>query len=207
MFRLQLLMICLILSIPLMLSAQDEPTLPVYATGETWVIVNVPRLNVRSLPSVDDPNSIIHTIIKQGEHFPALAWSQDKEWVLIGISGDTAWVLTSAVLITNPEHLLILGQVSTEEDEAMRRLTAELVAYIKATVGVRDNLNIRLAPGIQNPIIGRIPYLNRAYPLDVFSSGLWYQVEHQGAIGWVSAIYVTFPPGVVSPIFENNAQG
>jgi uncharacterized protein YraI len=207
MFRLHLLIICFIFCIPLTFVAQDEPTLPVYATGETWVIVNVPRLNVRSLPSVDDSDSIIHTIIKQGEHFPASAWSQDKQWVLIQLGGDTAWVLTSAVLITNPENIPILGQVTAEADEAMRQLTAELVAYIRATVGVRDNLNIRLAPGIQNPIVGRIPYLNRAYPLDFVSNGQWYQVEYQGATGWVSAVYVTFPPGVVAPIFTNNAQG
>jgi uncharacterized protein YraI len=207
MVRLRLLMICFILTLPLVLVAQDEPTLPVYATGEAWVIVNTTRLNVRSLPSADDPNSIVHTIIKQGERFPAVAWSQDKEWILIRISGDTAWVLTSAVLITNPENILILGQVTPEEDEAMRQLTAELVAYIRATVGVRDNLNIRLAPGIQNPIVGRIPYLNRAYPLDFISNGQWYQVEYQGTTGWVSAVYVTFPPGVIAPIFTNNAQG
>ena len=207
MFRLKMLMICLLFCISVVIIAQDQPTLPTYATGETWVITNVPRLNVRSLPSAEDPNSIVHTIIKQGEHFPALGWSQDKEWVLIRISGDTAWVLTSAVLITNPENLLIWGEVSPEEDEAMRQLTAELVAYIKATVGVRDNLNIRLAPGIQNPIVGRIPYQNRAYPLDFVSNGQWYQVEYQGATGWVSAVYVTFPPGVVAPLFRNNAQG
>ena len=207
MFRLKLLMICLIFSIPLMLTAQDEPTLPVYATGETWVITNAPRLNVRSLPSADDPNSVVHTIIHQGERYPALGWSQDKEWVLIRISGDTAWVLASAVLITNPGNLIIWGEVTPEEDEAMRQLTAELVAYLRSTVGVRNNLNIRLAPGIQNPIIGRIPYLNRAYPLDVFSSGQWYHVEYQGTRGWVSAIYVTFPHGVIAPVFTNNAQG
>ncbi len=207
MFRLKLLMLCLIFTVPLMLKAQNEPTLPVYATDGTWVIVNVPRLNVRSLPSEEDANSVVHTIIHQGEHYPALGWSFDEEWVLIRISGDTAWVLRSAVLVTNPEQLYIWGEVSPEEDEAMRQLTAQLVAYIKSTVGVRDNLNIRLAPGIQNPIIGRIPYLNRAYPLDVFSSGQWYQVEYQGATGWVSAIYVTFPPGMIAPVFTNNAQG
>ena len=198
---------CLLLCFAVAVVAQDQPTGATYATNESTVTINVPRLNVRSLPSDADPNSIIWTIAIQGERYPALRKSRDGEWVLIRISGDTAWVLRSAVLITNPENLITIGDVTPEEDAAMRELTAQLVEYIKSTVGVRDNLNIRLAPGIQNPIIGRIPYQNRAYPVDLFANGQWYQVEYQGTTGWVSAVYVTFPPGLVAPLINNDAQG
>ena len=207
MSRLQLILGYLLFCVSLVLVAQDQPTLPVYATNESLVIINTSRLNVRSLPSAEDPNSVIHTIVKQGERYPALYWSRDGEWILIRISGDTAWVLASAVLITNPENILTIGEISPEEDEAMRQLTAELIAYIKSTVGVRDNLNIRLAPGIQNPIIGRIPYQNRAYPISLFSNSQWYLVEYQGTRGWVNAVYVTFPPNILRPVITNNAQG
>jgi len=198
---------CLLLCIAVVVVAQDQPTGATYATGDTVVTINVPRLNVRSLPSDTDPNSIIWTIAIQGERYPALRQSRDGEWILIRISGDTAWVLRSAVLLTNPENLVTIGEVTPEEDAAMRELTAQLVEYIKSTVGVRDNLNIRLAPGIQNPIIGRIPYQDRAYPVDLFANGQWYQVEYQGTTGWVSAVYVTFPPGLVAPLINNDAQG
>jgi len=209
MTRLRMLLIsCFILFACLIIVvAQDQPTGAVYATGETTVTINVPRLNVRSLPSDTDPESIVWTIAIQGERYPALRVSRDGEWILIRISGDTAWVLRSAVLVTNPENLLTIGEVSAEEDAAMLELTNQLVDYIKSTVGVRNNLNIRLAPGIQNPIIGRIPYQDRAYPVDLFANGQWYQVEYQGTTGWVSAVYVTFPPGLVAPVINNNAQG
>lgn len=200
--------ILLLLLLTLTVTAQDEPrTGAVYATDAALVVVNTPRLNVRSRPDADDPESIVWTIIHQGERYPALAKTLDEEWILIRISGDTAWVLADAVLLTNPQNIPIFGQVTPEEDEAMRQLTAELVAYIKATVGVRDNLNIRLAPGIQNPLIGRIPYNQRAYPVDLFTYHNWYLVEYQGTKGWVSAVYVTFPPGLVAPLINNNAQG
>ena len=203
--RLALFSLLVILTLPI--TAQDEPTLPVYATGETLIVVNTQRLNVRSRPSDVDPESIVWTIIHQGERYPAIAKTLDEEWILIRISGDTAWVLADAVILTNPELLPIFGQVTPEEDEAMRQLTDELVDYIKSTVGVRDNLNIRLAPGIQNPIVGRIPYNQRAYPVNLFATQNWYQVEYQGTRGWVSAVYVTFPPGSVAPIRDTNAQG
>jgi len=185
----------------------QERTGAVYATGEALVVVNTSRLNVRSRPDADDPESVVWTIVHQGERYPALAKTLDEEWILIRISGDTAWVAANAVILVNPERIPIFGQVTPEEDEAMRQLTAELVAYIKSTVGVRDNLNIRLAPGIQNPIVGRIPYSERAYPVNLFGNGQWYQVEYQGTRGWVSAVYVTFPPGLVAPVIRNNAQG
>lgn len=205
--RVSFMILVLLLSL-LTVTAQDEPrTGAVYATGESYVVVNTSRLNVRSLPSDTDPESKVWTIIHQGERYPAIAKTLDEEWILIRISGDTAWVLADAVLLTNPQNIPIFGQVTPEEDEAMRQLTAELVAYIKSTVGVRDNLNIRLVPGIQSPLIGRIPYDERAYPVDLFAYHNWYQVEYQGTRGWVSAVYVTFPPGLVAPIINNNAQG
>lgn len=202
-----LLLCCLIFSLTLPTIAQDQRTGAVYATGDTVVTINVPRLNVRSLPSDTAPDSIVWTIAIQGERYRALRYSRDEEWVLISISGDTAWVLKSAVLITNPDNIPIIGEITPEEDAAMWELTNQLVDYIKSTVGVRYNLNIRLAPGIQNPIIGRIPYNERAYPRDLFANGQWYQVEHQGVTGWVSAVYVTFPPGMIAPVINNNAQG
>lgn len=208
MFSPRVIFLILMLIISLPLSAQDaERTGAVYATDQALIIVNTSRLNVRSRPDAEDPESIVWTIIHQGERYPALAKTLDEEWILIRISGDTAWVLADAVLLTNPANIPIFGQVTPEEDEAMRLLTEELVAYIKSTVGVRDNLNIRLAPGVQNPIIGRIPYPERAIPIDLFSNGLWYQVEYQGTRGWVSGVYVTFPPGLVAPLINNNAQG
>ncbi len=203
----KLLVSCLLLMMTIPLIAQDQATGAVYATGESVVTINVPRLNVRSEPSDTLYGTVVHTIAIQGERYPAEAFSRDGEWVLIRISGDTAWVLRSAVLLTNPENLPIIGEVTPEEDAAMWALTNQLVDYIKSTVGVRDNLNIRLAPGIQNPIIGRIPYPERAYPVNLFANGLWYQVEYQGTQGWVSAVYVTFPPGLVAPTITNNAQG
>lgn len=204
---LRLTLISLILLITITITAQDVPTGAVYATGETMVVVNTQRLNVRSRPNAEDPESIVWTIVHQGERYPALAKTLDEEWILIRISGDTAWVLADAVMLTNPELIPIFGQVTPEEDEAMRLLTDQLVEYIKSTVGVRNNLNIRLAPGIQNPLIGRIPYNQRAYPINLFANPYWYQVEYQGTRGWVSAVYVTFPPNLVTPIFETGAQG
>lgn len=203
--KLLLIFIAVLCALPII--AQEQPTGAVYATDDSVVTVNVPRLNVRSEPSETLFGTEVHTIVKQGEKFPALALSRDLEWVLISISGDTAWVLRSAVLLTHPEKLRIIGEVTPEEDAAMWELTNQLVDYIKSTVGVRDNLNIRIAPGIQNPIIGRIPYQERAYPVNLFGNGLWYQVEYQGTRGWVSAVYVTFPPGLVAPTITNNAQG
>ena len=208
MIYLRLTLISLIFLIILTISAQEaERTGAKYATDETWVIVNVPRLNVRSEPSETLFGSVVHTIVKQGEHYPALYFSRDGEWVLISISGDTGWVLRSAVLITNPERILTIGEVSPEEDEAMRQLTAELVAYINSTVGVRNNLNIRLAPGIQYPVLRTIPYNDRAYPVYINPRSTWYQVNYKGTVGWVSAIYITFPPGITGPVVNNNAQG
>gem|GEM_PF-2066020 len=202
-----LLLSCLLLSIPLFIHAQEQPTGAVFATSDSVVTINVPRLNIRSLPSDTDPNSIVWRIGIQGERYQALKYSRDEQWVLISVGGDTAWVLRSAVLLTNPDNVRIIGEISPEEDAAMRALTDQLVEYIKSTVGVTDNLNIRLAPGIQNPIIGLIPYQNRANPVNLFANGQWYQVEHEGVTGWVSAIYVTFPPGLVAPLIENDAQG
>lgn len=198
--------ICIFICSSLMLSAQgNPPDLPTYATGETLAVVNAPRVNVRSLPSDTDPESIIHTIIKMGNRYPALAISEDGDWVLIRITGDTAWVSRDALLLTNPEKIRIFGQVTPEEDAAMRELTAQLVAYINSTVGVRDNLNIRFAPGIRNPIVGRIPYNQRAYPLASNNTNTWYQVNYQGTVGWVSAVYVTFPATIRRPVITGSS--
>lgn len=196
------LLLCILLMLTgFAVSAQDTPTLPTYATGETLVVVNTPRLNVRSLPSDTDPDSIIHTIIKRGERYPALAKTEDETWILIRISGDTAWVAANAVLITNPANIPIFGQVTPEQDAAMRELTAQLVAYINSTIWATDNLNIRLLPGTEYQLIGRIPFMDRAYPLYTNYNNTWYQVNYEGTVGWVSALYVRFPPTIVQPVY------
>ncbi len=82
-------------------------------------------------------------------------------------------------------------------------MPTRLIVHERARVspiGDDSPLNVRVAPGTSNEVVGRIPIGGVFYVLDGFECTqryTWYQVEYEGLTGWAAegdnAVYFTEP--------------
>lgn len=168
-----------------------EPA-PQYATELTFLMVAVPRANVRTAPNLITGR--VTTIAKLGERYNIVEQRDseaDGTWFLIEIGGDTGWIFGDIVLLANPD-----GIIEGDDTEASLARTNELAEYINSTVGVRAALRIRRAPSLDSEIIAIIPYGDRAYPIGRNSLNSWILVDYGGVLGWASVFGVVPPPTI-----------
>ncbi len=84
-------------------------------------------------------------------------------------------------------------EVASEEDQPSRTNGEALRAYVTATA-----LNVRLGPGMQNPVVGILLKYDPVTVTDRTQVGktTWYAIEAAGGYvdGWVSGAYLAFGP-------------
>jgi len=113
---------------------------------------------------------------------------------LIQIGGGRGWVSDIGVIVTNPERAIDFDEPRPPSPEFQAELNRQL-SILQGTIGVRVNLNIRSGPGLNFPIIGRIPFDGRAFLLGRNSLNTWFLVNFNGTGGWVSARFALLPNG------------
>lgn len=142
--------------------------------GVNTVTVTANTLNVRSEPRIANN---ITTRITRGQQFAQLAVSDDGRWLEIDLgNGTTGWVNATYV---NAD----IGTTSTDGlTGQMLRSTARLL--------------VRTAPSIDSDAIGLLLRGEDATIIGRSSDGNWWQINDNGRIGWVNAIFVVLSPDV-----------
>lgn len=142
--------------------------------SEDTIIVTANTLNVRSAPRI--ANNITARIAR-GQQFLQLARSEDDRWVQIDLgNGTTGWV--NATFITRNN-----AQVTTDglTGQSLRSTTRLLV---RAEPNIDSDILSLLLSGEDATIIGRS------------ADGNWWQINDNGSIGWVNALFVVLSPQV-----------
>lgn len=175
-----------------------EPVFPApqYATGDIFAIVAVQRANVRNAPSVEEGESVVVNVIKIGERYPVVGYTQEQDWWLLEINGEQAWVSYDGILVTNAEAAANLDGPRFPTDEQIANVNAQ-VAFANATVSVTANLNIRQGPSTGFPILRTIPAEDRVFLQGRNRFATWFLVNYRGTLGWVSSQYVALPQGTL----------
>ncbi|MBZ0301077.1 MAG: SH3 domain-containing protein, partial [Anaerolineae bacterium] len=57
-----------------------------------------------------------------------------------------------------------------------------------------DSLNIRRGPGTSFAVVGKMLFEAQADVLGRDASSVWWQIDYQGVVGWVSARYGRIQP-------------
>jgi uncharacterized protein YgiM (DUF1202 family) len=161
---------------------------PQYATDETLAVVVYPRVNLRSLPSLDGAVADIAII---GDRFPVAAISQDGRWYLVYVNGGQAWISGGSVIVTHPENI---GVIDTEPSPEFVDSINRQVAEAQNQLNVRNNLNIRRGPSTRYNVVAQVPYEDRVTILGRNLYGTWMYVRYNNTVGWVSAEFLAYPP-------------
>ena len=147
---------------------------PTQVVGADTVTVTANTLNVRSEARI--ANNII-TRLARGQQFTQIATSEDGRWVQLDLgNGTSGWVsrayIQASTVVVTTEGLT--GQ--------SLRSTARLLIRTAPTTD-SEALNL-LLNGEDATIIGRS------------DDGNWWQVNANGTIGWVNALFVVLSPDV-----------
>jgi hypothetical protein len=214
-----LFLFAIFLPLPMIAPAQGQyPTFtpttyfppPQYASGETFVLVSVSRANLRTAPSTTE--GIVVGVAVYGERFKvvgifypgeSIVHDVDSEtfvfdeedgesevWFLVEANGGEAWIFGGVVLVSQPDGLPGIERTLTPEEQA--NLDQQL-AEASNSVGVIASLNMHSSPSVDAPVVGTIPYGQRATVVGRNENGTWLYVSYNGVSGWVSVYYI-IPP-------------
>ncbi|MGB7341453.1 MAG: SH3 domain-containing protein [Phototrophicaceae bacterium] len=142
--------------------------------GINTVTVTANTLNVRSEPRIANN---ITTRITRGQQFAQLNVSDDGRWIEIDLgNGTTGWVNATYV---NAD----IGTTSTEG------LTGQ---SLRSTA----RLLVRSEPTIESDALGLLLRGEDALIIGRSADGNWWQINNNGRIGWVNALFVVLSPEV-----------
>lgn len=151
---------------------------PTNYSSTNTVTITANTLNVRSEPRIS--NNII-TRITRGQQFVQIAISEDERWVQLNLgNGSIGWVSASFVS-------------SDTADISIEGLTGQTLRSI-------GRLLIRTSPDRDSETLGLLLRGEDATIIGRSSDGNWWQIDDNGTIGWVNAIFV-----ILSPNFDSTA--
>ncbi|MDQ7034033.1 MAG: SH3 domain-containing protein [Anaerolineae bacterium] len=145
-------------------------------------------MNLRTAPST---SSIVVDIAILGERYPIVGENENGEWLLVESGSGVVWIHFASVVIANPDEV---GRVGESPNKDFVNSVNQQVAFAQATVGVRGALNIRNGAATRFAIIGRVPPTGRVFVQGRNVYGTWVLVNYSGTVGWVSSLYLAFPP-------------
>lgn len=158
-----------------------------YATEEPLASPLVDRLNVRSVPSLEDEVQIIG-VLDYGDIVPVVGRLPDHSWYEVIFRGVRGWVVAELVIITNPDRVPLTG--TDERASYVARVTNNPNVPPANGVRTRDNLNVRAQPALSGALLDVLPADTQAVAVARDEFGLWYLVTYEDGLGWVSSRYL-----------------
>lgn len=171
-------------------------------TGVRIVVVNE-FANVRTVPAIGA--SVLGTVPAGYEFKVVTARSGDGEWVRVDWLGTEGWVnLAPAVvlsgdvnslLVADPRSLPYAGTDGTARAGTTSQTTGPMTGI--ATNGVR----LRSGPSQGYPTIANVFANQQVIVTGRTASNQWYQVIHEGFLGWVFASFIQLnSPGDINAL-------
>ncbi len=155
---------------------------PPAQTGVT-ASVTAFRLNFR-----DQPTTAANIIgkLNRGETFPVVGRTADGAWVQLNVRGTVGWSYASYLDVNGTGNIpLTSGSLTTPPP-----------ASTGFTLAANQAVNIRSRPGVSgSAIIGVLRTGQTAAVVGRSSTNTWYQINSNGAIGWVSSAFVQLQAG------------
>ena len=164
--------------------------------GMRAVVVNE-FLNIRITPALGAP--VIATV-DAGYAFDIItARSADNEWLRVDYNGQEAWInVAPLVILSGDMAALPVADPRTIPYggfEAPRSGSSDQVGPVAASA--TNGLRIRSGPSTGYPTIGNI-FARQGFTITGRTgSNLWFQVNFEGLLGWVSSQYVQILSGDV----------
>ena len=147
-----------------------------------YLVIDTGRLNVRSAPN--PITGAVLTRVSEGDSYSIVGRNANSTWWQIQVGGITGWVSGFYVDAFNTGAVPQTDGANTVNPPS---------TGIELTT--TSNLNIRTGPGVRNTLIGRIPDGASADILGRNSTSSWFQVNYNGIVGWVSAVFTRLPFG------------
>ncbi len=153
---------------------------PMPFASENTVTITANTLNVRSEARIANN---ITTRLTRGQQFEQIDISEDERWVQLDLgNGTSGWVSAAFVSSDNAD-------VSTEG----------LIGQNLRSIG---RLLIRVEPDTASEAIALLLRGEDATIIGRSSDGNWWQIEDNGRIGWVNALFVVLSPQVDADAIE-----
>jgi uncharacterized protein YraI len=168
-------------------TAAPQPTsvAPVPTYGNA--IVTAFRLNVRANPA---PSAPVITRVNRNESYPVTGRNASGTWYQIWVANQLGWVSAAYVYVANPAAVPVAGVAPTAQPTTPPVPGGYIVTATPFTV------NIRSGPGTSFGRIGQIPVGQTARVVGRNGASTWWQVDYNGIVGWVTAVYAQMQPGV-----------
>jgi len=162
------------------LTGGNSPTpVPPSQPGGATAVVTTGRLNVRALPNA---SSAVIGRISRGNVFPVTGVNPDGTWVQLNVNGTTGWVNRRFVSLNNA------GTPPTVNPPVQPSPTGFNV------LADRFSVNIRTGPGTEFRVIGSLRFGQQGQVVGRNANNTWWQVNYNGIVGWVSAVYTRIDP-------------
>lgn len=176
-----LAILCLSLGISL---AQQLPV------SNVTIVVNRDSVNVRLIPAL---GAEVLGFVNAGYTAQVEARSPDGEWFRINFTGQQGWIGAAVVSI-------ISGDINTVEVADPRTIPyggfssprAGLTSATSPVTGVLSDsgLRVRAGPSRAYPVLANAPRRSVVPILGRTVDNTWLQVNFEGTLGWVAALYV-----------------
>lgn len=154
-------------------------------------LVTTNELNVRDRP--DPFTGVILTRIYQGQTYPLIGKNGDSSWLQLNANGIVGWVNARYVYATN------LGLVPVTDPGT--RPTGATATVTTGNLNVRDRPDpftglvlTRISRGQSYPVVGKN------------ADASWLQLNVNGVVGWVNAIYVSATNLQNVPVTDNGTR-
>jgi uncharacterized protein YraI len=156
---------------------------PAASTGAT-ATVTARQLNVRAVP--DPVAGTVITRINQGQVFQVIGRNFDTSWVQLDINGTVGWVNTSYVRLANADNLpLASGSTASQQPVIQQPAPAAPGTTGYTVTTIPSAVSLRSGAGTGFPVLGTMPRNATAAVVGRDSAGFWWQVNYNGALGWV----------------------
>jgi len=178
--------------------------IPALAQGGIRAVVVNEFANIRISPAIGA--SVIDTVSAGYEFTTITARSGDNQWIRVIYAGNEGWVnlVPLVILEGSIEGLPVADPRSIPYGgfEAPRAGTSDQPGPVSALA--TDGLRVRSGPSVAYPQITNINF-NQGFTITGrTASGTWYQVNHEGIVGWVSSNFVQVLSG---NIFDTPIDG
>lgn len=143
--------------------------------------VTVSSVNIRN-----SPNSItgrVITRVSRGDVLRITGRNADSTWWQVNANGTSGWVSAQFVSASNIQNVPVVANTTT--------INPPSTGY---TVTATAAVNLRSGPSTDYAVLGIVPRGVSAQILARNSDTTWWKVSYNGAVGWVSAPYVTLQP-------------
>ncbi|NDJ59607.1 MAG: SH3 domain-containing protein, partial [Chloroflexi bacterium] len=171
--------------------AQAEPPSNVNQPGVTGATATVTafRLNVRSLPN--PVTGEILTRINRNETYDVLGQNVNGSWYLLQVNNIRGWVSGAYVNVT-PGIAIPFVDDTTQAGAN----PSQPVATGFQVTATPYTVNIRTGPGTQFARLSRLPLGRTAEVIGRTINNLWWQIDYNGIVGWVSSDFAIIDANV-----------